>query len=67
MNVKTWRIVFTAVLTRPVKMTQILLSKIAKIRAWNKLKLYEKVPISTQFFSAIKSNEQLSTGSRSKR
>ena len=39
----------------------------AKIQAWNKLKLYDKVPISTQVFSAIKYKKQLWTGSQCKR
>ena len=52
----------------------ILLSKIAEIHVWNKLKLYKKAqifPISAQIFpilaqilSAIKSNEQLLTDSQ---
>ena len=37
----------------------ILLSKIAEIHVWNKLKSYKKAPISTQILSAIKSNEQV--------
>ena len=36
----------------------ILLSKIAEIHVWNKLKSYKKA-ISAQSLSAIKSNEQL--------
>ena len=66
-NVNTWRSVFAAILTLPAKnnpVYSILLSKIAKIHAWNKLKSYKKVPISTQIFSAIKSNDQLLTGSQ---
>ena len=42
----------------------ILLSKIAEIHAWNKLKLYKLAPISTQILSVIKSNEQLLTDSQ---
>ena len=41
----------------------ILLSKIAEIHVWNKLKLYKMVLISGQDLSAIKSNEQLLTDS----
>ena len=37
----------------------ILLSKIAEILVWNKLKSYKKALISAQILSAIKSNEQL--------
>ena len=42
----------------------ILLSKIAEIQVWNKLKLYEEALISAQILSAIKSNEQLLTDSQ---
>ena len=41
----------------------IFLSKIAEIHVWNKLKSYKKAPISTQFLSMIKYNEQLLTDS----
>ena len=41
----------------------ILLSKIAEIHVWNKLKLYKGASISAQILSAIKSNEQLLTDS----
>ena len=39
----------------------ILLLKIAEIYVWNKLKLYQKAPISAQILSAIKSNKLLVT------
>ena len=39
----------------------ILLSEIAEVHVWNKLKSYKKAPISAQILSAIKSNEQLLT------
>ena len=45
------RIVSTAVLTLPAENDPnflILLSKVAKIHVWNKLKLYKRAPISTQ-------------------
>ena len=67
MNVNTSRIVSTTVLTLQAKNTfnfLILLSKITKIHAWNKIKSYKKAPISAQILSAIKSNEQLSTDSQ---
>ena len=41
-----------------------LLSKIAEIHAWNKLKSYKLAPVSTQIFSVIKSYEQLLTDSQ---
>ena len=50
MNLNIYTIVFTAVLTLPAKNdpnVSTLLSKIAKIHAWIKLKLY-KNPILTQ-------------------
>ena len=62
MNVNTWRIVSTIVWTLQVKNHHnvlMLLSKIAEIHVWNKLKLYTMVPISTQIFPMIKSDEQL--------
>ena len=33
--------------------------KMTRYYSWKKLKLYEKHPISKQFFSAMKSNKQL--------
>ena len=42
----------------------ILLSKIAVIQVWKKLKLYNEAPISAQILPAIKSNEQLLTDSQ---
>ena len=67
MNVYTSRIVSTTVWTLQVKKINnfvILLSKIAEIHVWNKLKSYEKAPISAQVLSAVKSNEQLLTDSQ---
>ena len=62
MNVYTWRIVSTTIWTLQVKKYHsflILLSKIAEIHVWNKLKLYKMVPFSAQVLSAVKPNEQL--------
>ena len=62
--------VSTTVLTLHVKNYPnflILLSKIAEIHVWNKLKSYKKAPISAQILSAIKPNEQPLTGSQCKR
>ena len=42
----------------------IYLSEIAEIHAWNEVKWYKFTPISTQIFSVIQSNEQLSTDSQ---
>ena len=42
----------------------ILLSKIAEIYVWNKLKLYKMAPISAQIMFAVKSNEQFLTDSQ---
>ena len=62
MNVYTWRIVSTTVLTLQAKKYSnflILLSKIAEIHALKKLKFYKLAPISTQIFFMVRSNEQL--------
>ena len=67
MNVYTKRIVFTNVWKLQIKNYQnflILLSKIAEIHVWNKLKLCKKGPISEQILSAVHFNEQLLTDSQ---
>ena len=44
---------------------QMLLSKIAAIHAWKKLKLYKRAPISMLIFTLIKFQEQLSSDNQS--
>ena len=59
MNVYTWRIIYNCLDTSGLKKYHnflMLLSKIAEIYVWSKLKSYKKAPISAQILSAIKSN-----------
>ena len=67
MNVNTQRIVSTTVWSFQAKKYHnfsILLSKIAEIHVWNKLKWNKKAATSAQILSAMKSNEQVLTDSQ---